>query len=186
MLPTRANVCGTSAAIAADSKPAASRDDELLQSRIRRLVAQQFEHGDSRGRGQRIAAERAGLKHFAGRKHVVHDVGPAAVRPDRQTAADDLSQRRQIGPNAEQLLRPAISHAEAGDHFVENQQRPVVLGQPPGGLQKFEPRHDDAHIPGDRFQNHRGDSAGVTIERRRQARPDRCTGAPACRGRSLR
>src|SRR5256885_7427083 len=38
---------------------------------------------------------------------VAHDVGPAAEGADRQAAADDLAERRQIGPDAEPLLRPA-------------------------------------------------------------------------------
>ena len=91
-----------------------------------RSIAQR---GDAGGRGQRIAAERAGLKHLAGRQHVVHDVGPAAVGADRQAAADDLAQRRQIGLDAEQLLRAAVGDAEAGHHFVADQQRAVLLRQ---------------------------------------------------------
>ena len=57
---------------------------------------------DAGGRRQRIAAERAGLKDFAGRQDVLHDVGAAAVGADRQAAADDFAERRQVGLDAEQ------------------------------------------------------------------------------------
>ena len=74
-----------------------------------------------------IAAERAGLKHFAGRQHVLHDLGPAAVGADGQAAADDFAERREVGLDAEQRLRTAVGHAEAGHHFVADQQRAVLL-----------------------------------------------------------
>ena len=108
--------------------PSASRAPRRFEPRDKGgLVASSCERGDAGGGGQRIAAQRAGLKDFAGRQHVVHDVGPAAVGADRQAAADDLAQRGQIGRDAEQRLGAAIGHAKAGHHLVEDQQRAVPL-----------------------------------------------------------
>ena len=42
---------------------------------------------------------------------------------DRQTAADDLAVRREVGPDAEERLGAAGVRAEAGDDLVEDERR---------------------------------------------------------------
>ena len=59
-----------------------------------------------------------------------HHVGPPAVGRDVEASADDLAQRREVGGDAVELLRPA-SHPEAGDHLVEDQQRRPALALGP-------------------------------------------------------
>ena len=127
MLPTRADLVGDPGLGGRRAQAGFQPRAELLEALVRRVVAQRAERARAGGRGQRIAAERAGLKHLAGRQHVVHDLGAAAVGPDGQAAADDLAERRQVGLDAQPLLRPAIGHAEAGHHFVADQQRAVLL-----------------------------------------------------------
>ena len=74
---------------------------EPFEPLVRRIVAQQAERGDAGGGCERIAAERAGLKHLAGRQHMVHHIGPPAVRPHRQPAANDLAERREVRPQTQ-------------------------------------------------------------------------------------
>ena len=87
-------------------QPVGQPGGELLEPVVGIRVAEHLERGDAGGRGQRIAAERAGLKDLAGRQHVVHDLGPAAVGAHRQPAADDLAQRGQVGRDAEAAPAP--------------------------------------------------------------------------------
>ena len=135
MLPTRATTCAAGRRVAA-SRARRRASPEFFQLRIRRLVAQQLERGDARGGGQRIAAQRAGLKHFAGGQHVIHDVGASAVGANGQSAADDLAQRGQVGCDLPKLLSPAKGDAKAGHHFVEDEQ-----GAMPGG-ERSQCRHE--------------------------------------------
>ena len=51
----------------------------------------------------------------------IHEAGRAGDDADRHAAADDLSVRREVGPDAEPLLRAARRDAEAGDRLVEHQ-----------------------------------------------------------------
>ena len=55
----------------------------------------------------------------------VHDVGAAADRGEREAAADDLAEDREVGRDAEPALRAAGPDAEAGDHLVEHEERAV-------------------------------------------------------------
>ena len=56
--------------------------------------------------------------------------------------------------------------AHSGLDFVENQQRAVPGGDVAGGRQVAVGRHDDAALPHDRLQEHRG---GVVTDRGRQS-----------------
>ena len=47
--------------------------------------------------GQRVARQGAGLVHGASRGDHVHDIAPAAVGTDRETAANDLRMYQQRG-----------------------------------------------------------------------------------------
>ena len=53
----------------------------------------------------------------------------AAERADRQSPADDLPERRQVGNDPEPLLSAAGADPEAGDDLIEDQQRAVRVGQ---------------------------------------------------------
>src|SRR5258708_36637796 len=52
-----------------------------------------------------------------------HEFLVASYRADRKATADDLSERRQIGIDIPQSLRPAITQTKRED-LVEDQQRP--------------------------------------------------------------
>ena len=86
------------------------------------------QHRQPRRHRQRIARERPRLVDRAGRRDLAHDVRAPAVGAHRQSAADHLAERGQVRPDAVALLRAAERHAEAGHHFVENQQRAVPRG----------------------------------------------------------
>ena len=87
------------------------------------------EGGDAGGHRQRMAGQRAGLVDRARGRDEVHQVGPAAVRPDRHPAADDLAQRGEVRPDAEPRLGAAGPEPEPGDHLVEDEQRAVGAGR---------------------------------------------------------
>jgi hypothetical protein len=46
------------------------------------------------------------LIHAAGRRDVHHQIATSAIDGDRQSAADDFSERRQIGRHSESLRAP--------------------------------------------------------------------------------
>ena len=67
MLPTRLMQCGTPAAVAALLRPSASVRAELLEMRIRRMIAQLLQGRDAGRHRHRVAGQRARLEHRAGR-----------------------------------------------------------------------------------------------------------------------
>ena len=126
--PTRAIVHGAPMprrplAASPSSSAAPSVSSRVVEARIvRRSQSSVARPG---GHRQRVARQRARLVDRPGRRDLLHQVAPAAVGADRQAAADDLAERRQVGRDAEPLLRAAARHAEAGHHLVEDQQRAV-------------------------------------------------------------
>src|SRR6266545_4653141 len=48
-----------------------------------------------------------------------HQIGTTPVRPDREPSPDDFAEGREVGADAEPLLRASRRHAEAGHHLVE-------------------------------------------------------------------
>ena len=109
-------------------------------------VAQPPQHREPGGRRERVPGERAGLVDGADRREQLHDLGPAAERRERQAAADDLAEHRQVGQDAVPLLRAAAGDAEAGDHLVEDQQRARDVAEPAQRLEVARLRRDDAHV----------------------------------------
>ena len=92
---------------------------ELL---VDRWVAQAPQHRDAGGRRERVPRERSRLVDVALRGEELHQVAAPAEGADRQPAADDLPEDRQVGPDAEALLRAPARDAEAGDDLVEDEQ----------------------------------------------------------------
>ena len=123
----------------------------LLELLVHRRVAQPAQHGEP-GRGrERVPGERAGLVDVADRREPLHQLGATAERREREAAADDLAEDRQVGPHAVQLLRPAARDPEAGDHLVEDEQRARRVAERAQRLEEAGLRRDDAHVPGDRL-----------------------------------
>ena len=104
---------------------------EALRLRIKRVVKPSRlklrQCCQSRAHRQRIARKRPRLINRPERRNHFHDVAASAIGRHRQPPADNFPEYGQVRPNAEGILRAAIGDAEAGDHFVENQQRAVAL-----------------------------------------------------------
>jgi hypothetical protein len=76
-----------------------------------------------------LPLKRAGLINRSGRCDLFHQFTPAAVGAYRHAAADDLAEGGQVRRHAVMRLRAAQRNAEAGHHFVENQQHAVLRAQ---------------------------------------------------------
>ena len=135
--------------------PSANSPDIAFRSIVDcRAVAMDFvEHGVGRGHDQRVARIDAAVEQPS-LDDRLHDLARAAQGRDRITAAHGLAQNRDIGLDAELLLRAAGGHAHAGDHFVEDQQRAVVVRQRAGDFQKVIVRGNDAGIAHHRLHDH--------------------------------
>ncbi len=124
-----------------------------------------FERRDARRHGQRVAAQRPGLINRSQRREPIHDVRPSPKCPDRQTAADDFAEARQIRLDAEPLLRPAGRKPEAGHHFVKNQQGAVRLRDFAQKLQVARLRQIQSRVARHRLDDDAGDFIFVRRER---------------------
>ena len=85
------------------------------------LLTELAESRQAGGDGERVARQRSRLVHGAERRHLSHELSRAAVRADRQPAADDLAEAREVGADAVERLGPAVRHAETRDDLVEDQ-----------------------------------------------------------------
>src|SRR5207302_5442725 len=94
----------------------------LFELLVDSRVAQPAQYGKSGSGCQRIAGERPRLVDVPGRGKAIHDLGASAERRQRQPAADDLSEDREIRDDAEALLRSAARDAETRDHLVEDEE----------------------------------------------------------------
>ena len=104
---------------------------------------------------------------FADGSKSLHQLGAAAERSRGEAAADDLAEDRQVGRDAETLLRTAAADAEAGDHLVEDEQRTACVAQRTQRPEKAGPRRDAAHVPRDRFDDDRRKPFAIFFEGRR-------------------
>ena len=73
--------------------------------------------------------------HAAAPRPPPHQVAAAGACPQWQSTSDHPSQTGEIGGDAEQALRPTVGDPEPGDQLVEDEQRPVLAGDPPQALQ---------------------------------------------------
>ena len=138
-----------------------------LELLVHGRVAEAAQHGGS-GRGrERVPGQRARLVDVADGSEALHQLGAAAERRRRQAAADDLAEDREVGRDAVALLRPAARDAEAGDHLVEDEQRPARVAQRPQRLEEAGGRRDDAHVAGDRLDEDRSEPFAVLGDRGR-------------------
>src|SRR5438093_2322605 len=105
----------------------------------------------------RIARQRSGLIHRAIRRKLVHDFGAPAECPNRQSAADYLSQCSEIWLHAVNLLCAATRNTESSNHLVENQKRTVSRAFLSQGRQEVLSWKIKTGICGNRLNNYRGD-----------------------------
>ncbi len=130
------------------------------------------------GDRERVARERPRLVDVAGRGDPFHRLARAAERRRRQAAADDLAHHGQVGFDPVELLGAAAGDAEAGDHLVEDQQRPGLAGRLAEELEEALGRRDDAHVGRDRLGQERRDL--VLGERPRRPPRGRSTARRRC------
>ena len=153
---------------AAASRPSHSTCVRALQRVVESRCLDQLQRRQARGHRHRIAAERAGLVDRAARRDLRHQVATAAVGADRHAAADDLAERAQVRRDAVALLRAAERDAEAGHHFVEDQQRAVLRAQLAQVLQVAVARQDAVGVADDRLDDQAGDLAADVVEQLRR------------------
>ena len=97
---------------------------------LSRVFLQIADGGQSRGHGQRIAAQRSGLIDRPQRRQKIHELALAAEDADGQAAAHNLAQRDQVGIERVELAGAAQRHAKAGHHFIHDQQSPILRRDP--------------------------------------------------------
>ena len=146
------------------AEPSLEPATEPFELGIGRPLPQFLERRRARRHGERIARQRARLKHLADREDVVHHIGPAAVGPQRQSAPHDLAQRGQVGLDAEQFLRAAECEPEARHHLVAHKQPTVAAGQPADRVEKLPGRPHEAHVAHHRLHEHGRDFAATLPE----------------------
>ena len=95
---------------------------------------------------------------------MIHDIRAAAIGAQRQAAADDLAERREVGRDAEKLLRPAVGQPEAGHHLVEDEQCAMLRREPTSRLQKLPRGHDEPHVAHHRLEQNRRDRVALRRE----------------------
>ena len=93
----------------------------------------------------------------------IHDVAPAAEGADRQAAADDLPERREIGPDPEPLLGAAPRGPER-DHLVEDQYNIMSLGDLAQTRQEPVDRRYQAGITHHRIHDQAGQLRGFFFQ----------------------
>ena len=86
-----------------------------------------------------------------------HQLSPPGDDGDRHPVGDRLPHRRQIGRDAEQLLRAAGREPEPGDDLVEDQHDPVSVTELPTALEEARLGEDHAGVDEDRLDDQRGD-----------------------------
>ena len=92
-----------------------------------------------------------------------HDISPSTECTDRKSAADDLAETPQVGPDAEPLRGATAAQPEPGDHLVIDQQRADSITFAAQPFEKPGRRRDEAHVGGHGLDDHR---SHAIIERR--------------------
>ncbi len=113
-----------------------------------------FQHGASRGHGQRISRKCSRLIHRTDWRDQVHDLFRPSVGADWQAPADDLAHRGQVGTYVVQLLRTAEGYPKSGHHFIEDQHRVLPLGDQAQSDQIIVCCGNASHVADDRLHDH--------------------------------
>ena len=113
-----------------------------------------IEHGIGGRHRERIAAE--GRAVGAGRHALAGFLG-AEERADRETAAERLGERHDVGVNAGALIGKQLARAaHAALHLVEDQQHAVLVAQRAQRFEECIGRNADAAFALDRLDQDRG------------------------------
>ena len=87
----------------------------------------------------------------------LHDPGRPDDRGHGVSAADDLAERRQVGPDPVERLEPGRAEAESGDDLVEDEQDAVPRRQLPGQREIFPGGREEPADPEERLDDEAGD-----------------------------
>src|ERR1051326_1670199 len=99
---------------------------------------------------------------------VVHDVAPSAEGADRHATAQGLAERAQVWLHTQVLLSAADTHAEAAEHFVEDQEHTVPPRLVLQATDKLARRHHATGVVIDGLANDGSQFAAMTRQRRLQ------------------
>src|SRR5688500_17346565 len=99
-------------------KLAAALFEILIDRRVLEDAERRLPRCDSDG----IARERPGLIHRAEGRNELHQLARGAVSADRHPPTDDLAECRDVGLHTIESLGAAVSDAEPGHDFVEDQE----------------------------------------------------------------
>ena len=139
----------------------------ILRNRLKRAGLVDLLQRDQTGdHGEGVAGECPGLVHRPSRSHGLHNILLAAIRADWQATTDDLTHAGQVRHHACDLLSAAGGDAEAGHHFVEDEQRPGIAGDIAQPLQETVCGRDEAHIASVWLNDDRGNIATVLLKQR--------------------
>ena len=133
-----------------------------MNPRLRHFV----QAGEARRHGDRVAGEGARLVDRASGRQGVHDLTAAAEGAYRHPTADDFPETGQIRLHAVISLGARQRHAEAGHHFVDDQQGAELIAQRAQARQELRLRRNAVHISGHRFDDDAGDILRILLERR--------------------
>src|SRR5262249_7528746 len=96
--------------------------------------------------------------------HRREDVGPARDAAARQTAREDLRERRHVGLHAVMRLRPAGTDAEPGNDLIEDQDAVGLVRQLAETLEERAADRHNAPVTTGRLEDYTADLR-VTLER---------------------
>src|SRR6185369_3995598 len=96
---------------------------------------------------------------------MIHDFGASPKRTDRQATPDNFAKASEVGRNAEPCLGSAEIEAEAGHHFIEDEERLVFPRNFQEKLQITGLWNVEARVTGNRFQDDSGNFSRIRLER---------------------
>ena len=139
-----------------------------LAVELRENIRRQLPHaGQARGHPERVpvVGPALGEVRLVSRVKHLHHVRAAAERGDRQAAADDLAQRRQVRCDAVHLLRAPGPNAKRDD-LVEDEKDPELACHVAKALQELWARRDHAAGADDGLEDDRGHRRGLAPQNR--------------------
>ena len=99
---------------------------------------------------------------------LVHHVRPSSESRKRKAAAGDLPEDGQVRRHPVELLGSSARDAEARDDLVEDEQGARGVAERAQRLEEARRRRHDAHVPGDRLDDDRGEAFAVALDRSRR------------------
>src|SRR5690242_8080984 len=121
----------------------------LFELAVRILAFEEIEGRHACRNGHGVPGQGPGLVDRALGADLRHEVGPAAVRGQRQATSDHLAESREVGADGRQALVPRATYTKARHDFVEDQQRAARRRNVAQAFQKTFVRWNHSHVTGD-------------------------------------